>query len=194
MASCNAASTGPRSTPSRTAQTARGLSRRRSWALTGTPIENRPEELASLFEYLEIIPPAATPDIKQLTHLARQCILRRTKDLVMKDMPPRLDRDAVVELLAAQEPLWQPGTRSGYHALTFGHLVGEVVRRISGRTLGAFFRDEVATPLGLDFHIGLPVEHDERVAPVLPAAMPEPGEVIPSFYRAALGDPVGPPC
>ena len=98
---------------SRTAQTARALSRRRSWALTGTPIENRPEELASLFEYLEIIPPAANPDIKQLTQLARQCILRRTKDLVMKDMPPRLDRDAIVELLPAQQHAYDTAEKEG---------------------------------------------------------------------------------
>jgi CubicO group peptidase (beta-lactamase class C family) len=96
---------------------------------------------------------------------------------------------AVVDALAAQEPLWQPGTRHGYHALTFGHLVGEVVRRVSGRSLGSFFREEIAEPLGLDFHIGLLAEHDPRVAPVIPAAMPDPGAVIPSFYRAALSDP-----
>jgi CubicO group peptidase (beta-lactamase class C family) len=58
--------------------------------------------------------------------------------------------------LAAEEPFWRPGTRNGYHALTFGFLVGEVIRRVSGRSLGAFFREEVAGPLGLDFWIGLP--------------------------------------
>jgi CubicO group peptidase (beta-lactamase class C family) len=66
-------------------------------------------------------------------------------------------------LLAAQAPLWEPGTASGYHALTHGHLLGEVVRRVSGRSLGTFYREEVAQPLDVDFHIGLPEEHESRV-------------------------------
>jgi CubicO group peptidase (beta-lactamase class C family) len=99
------------------------------------------------------------------------------------------DWNLIVERLAAQAPLWPPGTRQGYHALTFGHLVGEVVRRISGRSLGAFFRDEVARPLGLDLWIGLPEEHEPRVAPTIPAAPPQPGDTIPTFYVAAMTDP-----
>lgn len=70
--------------------------------------------------------------------------------------------------LAAQAPQWEPGSEAGYHSLTQGFLVGEVVRRITGRTLGAFFADEVAGPLGADFHIGLPAEHDHRVALTIP--------------------------
>jgi CubicO group peptidase (beta-lactamase class C family) len=66
------------------------------------------------------------------------------------------DWEKATALLAAQEPFWTPGTMSGYHAMTQGYLVGEVVRRISGRSLGTVFRDEVAAPLGADFHIGLP--------------------------------------
>ena len=54
--------------------------------------------------------------------------------------------DPAVERLAAQAPNWEPGTAHGYHALTFGHLVGEVVRRATGRTLGRYFADEVAAP------------------------------------------------
>ena len=98
---------------SRTAVTARAIPRRRSWALTGTPIENRPEELASLFEYLDVVPPAATPDIRQLTSLAHQYILRRTKDLVMKDLPPRLDRDAMLELLPSQRCAYETAEKDG---------------------------------------------------------------------------------
>ena len=75
------------------------------------------------------------------------------------------DWDAVVEALAAMEPLWEPGTRHGYHALVFGHLVGEVLRRVTGDSLGTIFRTEVAEPLGLDFWIGLPEEQEPRVAP-----------------------------
>ena len=67
--------------------------------------------------------------------------------------------------LAAQTPWWEPGTASGYHAVTQGYLVGEVVRRVTGaRSLGAFFQDEVAGPLGADFHIGTPAECDPQSA------------------------------
>jgi CubicO group peptidase (beta-lactamase class C family) len=66
--------------------------------------------------------------------------------------------------LAAQAPQWEPGSAAGYHSLTQGFLVGEVVRQITGRNLGDFFAAEVAGPLGADFHIGLPAEHDHRVA------------------------------
>jgi len=66
------------------------------------------------------------------------------------------DHELTTGILAAEVPLWEPGTRHGYHALTFGFPVGELVRRISGRTLGEFFREEVAEPLGVDFSMGLP--------------------------------------
>lgn len=98
---------------SRTAETARALPRRRSWALTGTPIENRPEELGALYEFLEVVPPNATPDLRQLQSLAKQFILRRTKNLVMKDMPPRLDRDACLELLPAQKAAYEMAEKEG---------------------------------------------------------------------------------
>src|SRR5215213_2056828 len=70
--------------------------------------------------------------------------------------------------LAAQAPLWEPGSTAGYHSLTQGFLVGEVVRRITGRSLGDFFAEDVAGPLRADFHIGLPAEHDHRVALTVP--------------------------
>ncbi|MDZ4688998.1 MAG: DEAD/DEAH box helicase [Planctomycetaceae bacterium] len=96
-----------------TAQTARAVPRRRSWALTGTPIENRPEELGALYEYLEVIPPRGTPDLKQLQTLAKEFILRRTKDLVMKDLPPRLDRDEILELSPEQRIAYDQAERDG---------------------------------------------------------------------------------
>ncbi len=74
--------------------------------------------------------------------------------------------------LAGQAPRWEPGTAAGYHSLTQGFLVGEVVRRITGRSLGEFFAAEVAGPLGADFHIGLGAEHDRRVA----LSVPPPGK------------------
>ncbi|MCI3935413.1 serine hydrolase domain-containing protein [Streptomyces sp. AN091965] len=78
------------------------------------------------------------------------------------------DWPAATARLAAQTPRWEPGTAAGYHSLTQGFLVGEVVRRISGRSPGRFFAEEVAGPLGADFHLGLPAEHDGRVALTVP--------------------------
>jgi CubicO group peptidase (beta-lactamase class C family) len=80
--------------------------------------------------------------------------------------------DPVVEALADSVPLWEPGTQHGYHAVTYGWLVGELVRRVSGKSLGTFFRDEVAGPLGLDFWIGLPDEQHTRVVPLVPLTLP----------------------
>src|SRR3954465_5703788 len=78
------------------------------------------------------------------------------------------DWPAATARLAAQAPQWEPGSAAGYHSLTQGFLVGEVVRRITGRTVGDFFADEVAGPLGADFHIGLPAQDDDRVALSVP--------------------------
>jgi CubicO group peptidase (beta-lactamase class C family) len=99
------------------------------------------------------------------------------------------DWQLMTQTLAAEEPFWEPGTRNGYHAFTYGFLAGEVVRRVSGRSLGTFFREEVATPLGLDFWIGLPADQEPRVAPTIPADPPQPGESLPSFYQQAFTDP-----
>ncbi len=78
------------------------------------------------------------------------------------------DWDKVTSLLAAQAPWWEPGTQVGYHAITQGYLVGEVLRRITGKSLGTVFREEIAEPLDADFHIGLDAEHDDRVADLIP--------------------------
>ncbi|HEY3139516.1 MAG TPA: serine hydrolase domain-containing protein [Acidimicrobiales bacterium] len=72
----------------------------------------------------------------------------------------------VVDALAQQTPVWEPGTAHGYHALTYGWLVGEVIRRITGGTVGEFVADELAGPLGLELWIGLPDEQQDRVAPL----------------------------
>ncbi len=79
------------------------------------------------------------------------------------------DRERTVALLAGQAPWWEPGRESGYHAITQGQILGELVRRVTGRSLGTFYREEVAGPLGVDFHIGLPPEHDSRVAEMIPS-------------------------
>lgn len=96
--------------------------------------------------------------------------------------------DYMTDLLAAQEPYWKPGTRNGYHMVNFGWTVGEVVRRVSGRSLGTFFREEIARPLGIDFWIGMPEEHEARVAPMLPF-VPTSGEPLAEFVLAMLSDP-----
>jgi CubicO group peptidase (beta-lactamase class C family) len=80
------------------------------------------------------------------------------------------DWNRMTEALAAETPWWEPGTAHGYHALTYGYLIGEIVRRITGKTLGAFFREDVAERLGADFHIGLPESEDFRVAELVPAS------------------------
>jgi CubicO group peptidase (beta-lactamase class C family) len=78
------------------------------------------------------------------------------------------DWNRMTSALAAQKPWWEPGTQHGYHVFTFGWLVGEVVRRITGKSLGRCWREEVAEPLGIDCHIGLAAEHDSRVAEFIP--------------------------
>ncbi|MFC4125310.1 serine hydrolase domain-containing protein [Nocardia rhizosphaerae] len=83
------------------------------------------------------------------------------------------DAEAAAARLATQAPWWEPGTASGYHAINYGHLVGELVRRIDGRSLGRFFAEELAVPLGADFHIGTGPEHADRIATLVPPELPE---------------------
>ncbi len=106
------------------------------------------------------------------------------------------DWDNIVTRLAAQAPWWEPGTASGYHATTQGYLLGEVVRRVTGRTLGTFFREEIAEPLGADFHIGLDPAHDARVGEIIPptkapgdAVVAEPGSIMARMLAGAQLDP-----
>ena len=87
------------------------------------------------------------------------------------------DWEKATGLLAAQAPFWEPATAPGYHATTQGYLVGEVVRRITGRSLGTVFREEIAEPLGADFHIGMGPEHDARVADLIPPAAGVPSDL-----------------
>ncbi len=107
------------------------------------------------------------------------------------------DWPAATARLAEQVPLWAPGTRAGYHALTQGFLVGEVIRRVTGRSVGTFFADEVAGPLAADFHIGLAARHDDRVAlviapPAPPAPSAQPADRTASSPPAAGNPPVRP--
>ncbi len=81
-----------------------------------------------------------------------------------------LDWATISGLLAQQTPMWNPGTAHGYHALTYGWLAGELLRRIDGRNIGRFVQEELSGPLGLELWIGLPAEHESRVAPLLAPA------------------------
>ena len=98
------------------------------------------------------------------------------------------DWDACIENLARQAPWWEPGSQSGYHAITQGFLIGEVLRRIDGRTLGAYFREEIAIPLGADFHIGVPASEFARVAEMIPDTSDETdfGELDPQSITARV--------
>ncbi|MYD16184.1 MAG: beta-lactamase family protein [Chloroflexi bacterium] len=80
-----------------------------------------------------------------------------------------LDWDLMVGAFERQAPMWTPGEEMGYHAISYGWLVGEVIRRIDGRTCGEFVRDEIAQPLGIDFYIGLPETEDGRTADLIAA-------------------------
>jgi CubicO group peptidase (beta-lactamase class C family) len=106
--------------------------------------------------------------------------------------------DVMTAALAEQEPWWEPGTRHGYHALTFGYLIGEVIRRVSGKSPGAYCREEIAGPLGIDFHIGLEARDDARCAEVIAAPPPPPGQPNPfgaagpeSMSAKAVNNPRG---
>jgi CubicO group peptidase (beta-lactamase class C family) len=99
-------------------------------------------------------------------------ILSHTSGLSGWEMPFTLDDiydwEKSTTQLAAQAPWWEPGTASGYHAVTIGHLIGELVRRITGKTLKQFVREEITEPLGADFQIGARPEDDARIAELIP--------------------------
>ena len=104
--------------------------------------------------------------------------------------------DPMVEALAAQRPAWEPGTAHGYHGRTFGWLVGEVIRRVSGRSPGRYLADEVAAPLGLDLFVGLPEAERHRVTRMVTDPEPSlddiPLDQVPDEFKgllAALADP-----
>jgi CubicO group peptidase (beta-lactamase class C family) len=98
------------------------------------------------------------------------------------------DADIMASYLAQQRPWWQPGTRNGYHLVTFGWTIGEVVRRVSGLTLGQFIAKELAEPLGADFYLGLPAELEPRVAPVI-EWLPGPDWEPTAYVQTMLADP-----
>ncbi|WP_394846093.1 beta-lactamase family protein [Pendulispora brunnea] len=96
------------------------------------------------------------------------------------------DWTAMTAALAAEEPWWPPGTQHGYHAMTIGWLAGELVRRVTGRTVGQYLREELASPLGLDLHIGLGPREEARTADVR-TTRPEPGRT--AFVQTVMNEP-----
>lgn len=112
------------------------------------------------------------------------------------------DLAASTSRLAAQAPWWEPGTASGYHATSYGHLVGEVVRRVSGRSLGAFVAEEIAGPLGADFRLGADEADTDRIAEIVPpppapaaasdAPAPDPRSVAVRTFLGSVVDPTLP--
>jgi CubicO group peptidase (beta-lactamase class C family) len=137
---------------------------------------------------------AAIPVRSVLAHTAGLPFPDPDADLAGMD---QLAGPALVEQLARQAPWWEPGTAFAYHPITIGAMLGEVVRRVTGQTLGRWFAEHVAEPLGLDFWIGLPAELDDRVVPsVWPggrdgwdkelAAPPPPAGTYAARRRAAI--------
>jgi CubicO group peptidase (beta-lactamase class C family) len=88
---------------------------------------------------------------------------------IRKPLPSRAlyEWSTLCRALAEQAPWWTPGTKHGYHPMTYGFLIGEVIRRVSGRTVGTMFREDIAEPLSADFHIGLDASQDHRVSDLI---------------------------
>ncbi len=125
-------------------------------------------------------------------HIPVKMLLNHQSGLaaLSEPLPPGAFHDwqLITKVLERQAPFWTPGSMHGYHAFTFGWLVGELVRRVSDKSLGTFFREEVAEPLGIDFWIGLPEELEDRVAFMIPAPPPDLNGPVSAMF-AAMVDP-----
>jgi CubicO group peptidase (beta-lactamase class C family) len=101
--------------------------------------------------------------------------------------------DPVLRLIEQQRPWWRPGTKHGYHAMTYGFILSGLVRAVTGRTVGQFFADEVAKPLNLDLHIGLPRDRHSTVAPMIGPSQRQAirSMLNPVWFRYALVSPTG---
>jgi CubicO group peptidase (beta-lactamase class C family) len=121
-------------------------------------------------------------------HIPVRWLLSHQAGLPIVDGPLTFEQacawDPVIRALEAQPPLWEPGTQHIYHANTYGYLVGEVVRRITGKSLGTFYAEEVARPLGLSAWIGLPAKHEPRVAKIHNTAPFSMEEILAGLIKA----------
>ena len=118
-------------------------------------------------------------------------ILSHSAGLSGLEVPTELDdvydHAKIANLLAEQAPWWEVGTQSGYHALTQGFLLGEVVLRVTGQTLGTYFREEIAVPLGADFHIGVHPQDFDRIGELIPPPAPIIDPDAPQVDRESVG-------
>jgi CubicO group peptidase (beta-lactamase class C family) len=118
-------------------------------------------------------------------------------------LPPNalIDWDTIAAAVAIQDPIWEPGERHGYHGVTFGWLIGQVVRSVTGHGIGQFVQDEFAGPLGVDYFIGTPAREHHRIAPLVapppprtvPARPVAPTPIAPDSLAARMYAPVFPP-
>lgn len=135
------------------------------------------------------------PELRAATTL-RQVLAHRSGLVALDDPAPEeafYDWDLMCRLIAAQEPTWEPGTAQGESALFYGHLLGEVVRRVDGRSLGRVLRDEVCGPLDLDFHVGLAPAELGRVAQLtgFDEEFRRRQQDAPQLYQRAIANPPG---
>jgi CubicO group peptidase (beta-lactamase class C family) len=135
------------------------------------------------------------PELRARTTLRE--LLAHRSGLVVLDEPATeeafYDWELMCRLLAEQEPTWTPGTAQGESALLYGHLLGEVVRRADGRSIGQVLREEVCGPLGLDFHVGLGAGELARTADLsgFDAEFVRRGATLPELYQRAIANPPG---
>jgi CubicO group peptidase (beta-lactamase class C family) len=139
---------------------------------------------ANVADYWPEFAAAGKADITVAQLMSHQAGLPVTD--VVQPLEEILQWDPVVEALAAQAPMWEPGTAFGYHGITYGYLAGELVRRVTGLSFGQFFAADLAAPLGLDFWIGLPEAEEHRLTPMIPPPRPTPEEA------AILAETMGP--
>jgi CubicO group peptidase (beta-lactamase class C family) len=135
------------------------------------------------------------PELRARTTV-REALAHRSGLVVLDAPAPEeafYDWALMCRLLEAQEPTWEPGTAQGESALFYGHLLGEVVRRADGRTLGRVLRDEVCGPLGLDFHVGLGAGELGRVADLtgFDEEFRRRNALLPELYQRAIANPPG---
>ena len=132
--------------------------------------------------------PAFGANGKEHLTVARSAVASSRRAGFLEPIDPELwlDPPALAAQLAALAPLWPPGTASGYHPMTWGYIVSEIVQRASGRSIGAILREDICTPFGIDFHIGLPdSEHHRCPEIVKPRRFADFGEITP-IKRAAF--------
>jgi CubicO group peptidase (beta-lactamase class C family) len=137
-------------------------------------------------EFASAVEDASARELKARTTVRQLVSHQAGLPVIDEELPPGagLDWELMIHAIERQPPIWEPGTKHGYHAGTWGYMTGELIRRIDGRTPGTFLREEICEPWDLDFHLGFGPELDERVADMLPP--PPPTEDAPSPVETPL--------